>query len=94
VIAGNELAQYVLRTIYQKDSVQGVNLESKFRERDALNTGQVKRVEFLQVLEESVRELERWQIQNFVEMLVPPSDNIVNYSDFMRILYKFGEPQL
>jgi hypothetical protein len=54
------LAQYVLRTIYQKDSVQGVNLESKFRERDALNTGQVKRVEFLQVLEESVRELERW----------------------------------
>jgi palmitoyltransferase len=39
VIAGNELAQYVLRTIYQKDSVQGVNLEAKFRERDALNTG-------------------------------------------------------
>lgn len=57
VIATNDLAQHVLRSIYAMDSHYNVNLEARFRERDQFNTGAINKVDFLQILETNVRDL-------------------------------------
>ena len=73
------------------DSQYGISLEQRFREKDLSHQGVIKKIDFLLVIEENVRDLQRNQIENFIDLVIPPADNVVNYSDFMKILYKFGE---
>jgi hypothetical protein len=93
VIQNNPLAQHVLNQIYTMDLQYHINIDQRFREHDHTNQGIIKRESFLAVIEQNIRSLQREEITQVVDMIVPPSEGAVNYGDFMKILYMFGEKQ-
>lgn len=93
VIQHNPLVQNVLNQIYVMDLQYRVGLDQKFRALDMNNQGIIKKLDFFQVIENSIRSISRDDLIQTIDTLVPPSETTINYGDFMKILYMYGEKQ-
>lgn len=68
-----------------------VDLDSKFRNFDKFNNGIIKKSDFINVLSENVRTISGAELYQFMSLFTTSFDDVVNYDDFLKILYKFGE---
>ena len=77
------------------DHTMKVDLDSKFRYFDKNNNGIIKKSDFINVLSENVRAISGAELYQFMSLFTTSFDDVVNYDDFLKILYKFGEmPQM
>jgi len=91
VILQNPEAAVVLRKIYEMDHHSKVDLDSKFRTFDPNNTGIIKKNDFINVIFENVKNVQPSELTHFMGLFTTSFDNVVNYDDFLKILYKFGD---
>ena len=68
-----------------------IDLDSKFRQYDKLNTGMIKKSDFINVIFANVKAIEPNELFNFLNLFTTSFDDVINYDDFLKILYKFGE---
>ena len=68
-----------------------IGLDQRFRELDINNKGIIKKLDFLAVIENNIRGINRDHLIQTIDLLVPPTESTVNFSDFMKILYMYGE---
>lgn len=68
-----------------------IDLDSKFRKFDANNSGIIKKNDFINVLADNVRSISGSELYQFMSLFTTSFDDVVNYDDFLKILYKFGE---
>jgi Ca2+-binding EF-hand superfamily protein len=68
-----------------------IDLDSKFRKFDTNNSGIIKKSDFINVLSENVRSISGSELYQFMSLFTTSFDDVVNYDDFLKILYKFGE---
>ena len=68
-----------------------LDLDSKFRQFDPNNNGIIKKSDFIDVLSENVKTVSGSELFEFMSLFTTCFDDVVNYSDFLNILYKFGE---
>ncbi len=80
-----------MKKIYEHDSRFKADLESKFRQHDPTNQGVIKKNDFTDIIFESVKGLKVTDFMNFLSLFSLGTEDIVNYIDFLKILYKFGD---
>lgn len=68
-----------------------VDLDAKFRQFDPNNTGIIKKSDFVNVIFENVRGIQASELMNFMNLFTTSFDEVINYDDFLKILYKFGD---
>lgn len=68
-----------------------VDLDSKFRVHDPNNTGIIKKPDFINVIFENVRSIQASELMQFMNLFTTSFDDVVNYDDFLKVLYKFGD---
>ena len=87
-------AAAVLKKIYQMDHHMKIDLDSKFRHYDKNNTGIIKKNDFINVISDNVRSISASELMNFMNVFSTSFDDVVNYDDFLKVLYKFGDMPL
>ena len=73
------------------DNHYKVDLDSKFRHFDPNNTGIIKKNDFVNVIFENVKQVQPSELMHFMSLFTTSFDDVVNYDDFLKILYKFGD---
>lgn len=68
-----------------------VDLDAKFRQFDPNNTGIIRKGDFINVIFENVRGIQASELMNFMNLFTTSFDDVINYDDFLKILYKFGD---
>jgi Ca2+-binding EF-hand superfamily protein len=68
-----------------------IDLDSKFRVHDPNNTGIIKKNDFINVIFENVRGMQASDLMNFMNLFTTTFEDVINYDDFLKILYKFGD---
>ena len=68
-----------------------VDLDHKFRAFDINSTGIIKRTDFINVIFENVRCVQAAELMDLMNLFTTSFEDVVNYDDFMKILYKFGD---
>lgn len=68
-----------------------IDLDSKFRVHDPNNTGIIKKADFVNVIFENVRSIQASELMQFMNLFTTSFDDVVNYDDFLKVLYKFGD---
>ena len=91
VILQNMESAAVLKKIYEMDHHMKIDLDAKFRAYDAHNTGIIKKNDFINVIFENVRGIQASELMNFMNLFTTSFDDVINYDDFLKILYKFGD---
>jgi Ca2+-binding EF-hand superfamily protein len=91
VIIQNPDAAAVLKKIYEMDHNMKIDLDSRFRAFDAHNTGIIKKNDFVNVIHENVRSIQASELMSFMNLFTTSFDDVVNYDDFLKVLYKFGD---
>lgn len=81
----------ILKKIYEYDHNMKGDLDSKFRQHDPNNTGIIKKKDFINVIFENVRSIQPSELINFLGLFTTSFDDVINYDDFLKILYKFGD---
>lgn len=84
-------AAAVLKKIYEMDHHMKIDLDSKFRVHDPNNTGIIKKADFVNVIFENVRSIQASELMQFMNLFTTSFDDVVNYDDFLKVLYKFGD---
>jgi Ca2+-binding EF-hand superfamily protein len=70
------------------------DLDSKFRQYDPNNTGIIKKKDFINVIFENIRSIQPSELISFLNLFTTSFDDVINYDDFLKILYKFGDMSL
>jgi Ca2+-binding EF-hand superfamily protein len=88
----NPLAVSVLRRLYNLDQDVKLDLEAKFRVHDQAGTGMIKKGDFVNLMFESCVQggIQASELLGLVNLFTASFDEIVNYDDFLRLLYKMG----
>ena len=71
-----------------------LDLDEKYRQYDPNNTGIIKKKDFFNVTLENIRSIQPGEFAQFMNLLTTSFDDVVNYDDFLKIVYKFGELQI
>lgn len=71
-----------------------IDLDSKFRVFDKNNTGIIKKNDFVNVIFENIRSIQASDLMHFMNLFTTSFDEVVNYDDFLKTLYKFGDMPL
>ena len=91
VVLQNGEAAAVLKKIYEMDHHMKIDLDSKFRKFDGNNTGIIKKNDFMNVISDNVRSIQVSELIPFMDLFTTSFDEVVNYDDFLKVLYKFGD---
>ena len=91
VVLQNPEAAAVLRKIYEADHLRRADLDARFRAFDPNNTGIIKKHDFINVIFESVKSVQPSELTHFMGLFTTSFDDVVNYDDFLKVLYKFGD---
>lgn len=67
------------------------DLDSKFRQYDPNNTGIIKKKDFINVVLENIRTIQPNDLFNLLNLFTTSFDDVINYDDFLKVLYKFGD---
>jgi Ca2+-binding EF-hand superfamily protein len=84
----------VLKKIYEMDHHMKIDLEAKFRTYDPNNTGIIKKSDFVNVIFDNVRGVQANELMIFLNLFTTSFDDVVNFDDFLKVLYKFGDMPL
>jgi len=76
------------------DNTFKIGLDAKFRVHDPNNTGIIKKKDFMNVIYENVKGIQVADLVNLMNLFITSLDDVVNYDDFIKIIYKFGEMPL
>lgn len=76
------------------DHLMKADLDAQFRKSDPNNTGVIKKKDFVNTIFDNVRSLQPDMLANFLNVFTPSFENVINYDDFLKVLYKFGDMQL
>ena len=67
------------------------DLDTKFRHHDPNNTGVIKKKDFINIIFENIRSIQPSELISFLNLFTTSFDDVLNYDDFLKILYKFGD---
>lgn len=81
----------VLKKIYEIDHHMKLDLDGKFRQFDPNNTGIIKKNDFVAVIFENVKNVKGPELTVFMSLFAASFDDVLNYDDFLKVLYKFGD---
>ena len=90
VMNENPRAAAALLGIREQARSEGVDLAERFREADKANTGELRKDEFERVLFESLN-VQGEELRALVELICPAFEDVINFHDFLQIMYRFGE---
>jgi len=81
----------ILKKVYVMDHEYKADLEDKFRYYDKSGRGNILKHEFAHVLGQNVRGLTPDDINHLLYIISPPTETQINFDDFMKIVYRYGE---